>query len=41
MQRRSFVGALGGLALAGLAPRLLRAQAGGPVLRFATVVPSG
>jgi len=41
MQRRSFVGTLGGLAIAGLVPRLLSAQAGGPVLRFATVVPPG
>jgi len=42
MQRRSFVGALGALGLAGLSPRVLQAQAAtGPVLRFATVAPSG
>jgi TRAP-type C4-dicarboxylate transport system substrate-binding protein len=42
MHRRSFVGALGTLSLAGLVPRILQAQAAaGPALRFATVVPSG
>jgi TRAP-type C4-dicarboxylate transport system substrate-binding protein len=41
MHRRSFVGTLGTLGLASLLPGALRAQAAGPVLRFATVVPSG
>jgi len=42
MHRRSFVGALGSLSLAGLVPRTLQAAAGpGTALRFATVVPSG
>jgi TRAP-type C4-dicarboxylate transport system substrate-binding protein len=42
MHRRSFVGALGTLGLAGLGARVLPAQAAaGAVLRFATVVPSG
>jgi len=41
MQRRSFVAALGAAGLAATLPSVLRAQATGPVLRFATVVPSG
>lgn len=41
MHRRSFLGALGTLGVAGLVPGVLRAEAAGPVLRFATVVPSG
>lgn len=42
MDRRSFIGTLGTLGLSGLVPGALRAQAAaGPVLRFATVAPSG
>ena len=41
MHRRTFIGALGALGLTAMAPRALLAQGAGPVLRFATVVPSG
>jgi TRAP-type C4-dicarboxylate transport system substrate-binding protein len=42
MLRRSFIGAMASAMLAGLAPQAVPAEAAaGPVLRFATVVPSG